>query len=532
MTQTRSLYYIGKLLAAVLLCVLGFVATRIVAAEDQKTSDALYDPGLHLFADDVELERTWDVNRVLGMPRISPEPLIVSDKPWETATGMYIMNYAGNGSVIYDPELKKFRMWYGVLYQGADMMTKGVPSLECYAESPDGLHWTKPTLGLVDYNGSKDNNIVYTSKGLGLYSFMFIVLRDEAESDPARRYKGLGPSYPVGYFLVTSPDGLHWSAPPRLVSTVGLDTLGMTWDPARKLFIMGGRDSMTDKESLPFRGDPVTKGGKRVIGIFESKDMGRWKFQGRGLELDEEDGNGLAFQHWCLNPFNYGNQYLGLLYVASMRGASQIGWQELVSSRDGRQWRHAARHQSFLTQGVEHQWDSNSMLNIAGSPPIPVGDEVYIYFTSRANKGFPGVAILKRDRFIGIRAGDGLPVPHAKSYDDTGGTVEPILDGWHIPYVVTRPIRITDRKLQVNLQTGSAGVLRVSLRRPFQSRSDSGGQELPGFSGAECLPVKGDATRMEVRWKGDKDLSSLVGQDVVLMFEFKDATLWSFRFAN
>ena len=75
-------------------------------------------------------------------------------------------------------------------------------------------------------------------------------------------------------------------------------------------------------------------------------------------------------------------------------------------------------------------------------------------------------------------------------------------------------------------------MLRVSLRRPFQSRSDSGGQELPGFSGAECLPVKGDATRMEVRWKGDKDLSSLVGQDVVLMFEFKDATLWSFRFAN
>src|SRR5262249_6348056 len=120
MTENRCLYRPGKLMVGVLFCLLGVVTTRIAAAEDQKTSDALYDPSLHLFADDVEIERTWDVNRVLGMPRIPSEPLIVSDKPWETAPNMYILNYAGNGSVIYDPEYKKFRMWYGVLYQASD----------------------------------------------------------------------------------------------------------------------------------------------------------------------------------------------------------------------------------------------------------------------------------------------------------------------------------------------------------------------------------------------------------------------------
>jgi hypothetical protein len=28
----------------------------------------------------------------------------------------------------------------------------------CYAVSEDGLHWEKPNLGLVEYNGSKENN--------------------------------------------------------------------------------------------------------------------------------------------------------------------------------------------------------------------------------------------------------------------------------------------------------------------------------------------------------------------------------------
>ena len=30
-----------------------------------------------------------------------------------------------------------------------------------YAESRDGLHFTKPVLGLVEWNGSKANNLVF-----------------------------------------------------------------------------------------------------------------------------------------------------------------------------------------------------------------------------------------------------------------------------------------------------------------------------------------------------------------------------------
>ena len=30
-----------------------------------------------------------------------------------------------------------------------------------YAESEDGIHWVKPKLGIIEVNGSKENNVVY-----------------------------------------------------------------------------------------------------------------------------------------------------------------------------------------------------------------------------------------------------------------------------------------------------------------------------------------------------------------------------------
>src|SRR3989442_12468068 len=36
--------------------------------------------------------------------------------------------------------------------------------LACYAESRDGINWSKPVLRLYDYKGSRDNNIVWTGE--------------------------------------------------------------------------------------------------------------------------------------------------------------------------------------------------------------------------------------------------------------------------------------------------------------------------------------------------------------------------------
>jgi len=128
---------------------------RLVSGSDAaKLTDGLYDPNLHLFADDLDIERTWDVSRVLGKPEPLPSAVIVPDKPWEKERRIWNVT----GSVIYDPGFKKYRMWYAAVSPRAGDLN--FPEYNCYAESEDGITWVKPDLNLYEYKGSKQNNIV------------------------------------------------------------------------------------------------------------------------------------------------------------------------------------------------------------------------------------------------------------------------------------------------------------------------------------------------------------------------------------
>ena len=91
-----------------------------------------------------------------------------------------------------------------------------------YATSTDGVTWEKPRLGLHEFRGCRDNNIVVMGYGP--------VIKDAAEPDPARRYKMIlrgprprtdgavataaGPGR--GVRLNYSPDGIHWTEGPGL----------------------------------------------------------------------------------------------------------------------------------------------------------------------------------------------------------------------------------------------------------------------------------------------------------------------------
>ena len=332
-----------------------------------QSSTALYDPELHLFADNSGIERTWQMSRVLGLPDRLPGPLVVPDKPWETGPHRMMFAYGGTGSVIFDPDYGKFRMWYGVITWTGDSQSD--PPLMCYAESEDGIHWKKPSLGLIDYKGSKENNIVYSylTDDNPPRRYQFAVFRDEVEKDPVKKYKGIGWIQATGFHVVTSPDGLRWSNKPKLVSTIGGDTFGITWDPIRKQYLMSGRGIVATKDELV--NDKVAK-AKRTVGIFESPTMDRWHYEGTGVELDEEDGFGHIAQHWAMNPFVYGSQYLGLLNVAVMRATGRTNRLELMSSHDGRAWQYVSRRETFLSEGPGGYWDGQ-MICLTGSPPIP-----------------------------------------------------------------------------------------------------------------------------------------------------------------
>ena len=85
---------------------------------------------------------------------------IAFDQPWEGNVSAYI-------TIFRDGD--KVRMYYRGASDPAYSSGAGhVPKhseVTCYAESPDGLVWSKPKLGLYEFNGSKANNIVWTGPG-------------------------------------------------------------------------------------------------------------------------------------------------------------------------------------------------------------------------------------------------------------------------------------------------------------------------------------------------------------------------------
>lgn len=76
----------------------------------------------------------------------------------------------------------------------------------CYAESSDGIHWTKPKLGLHEFHGSKENNIIWT--GIGQHNF--VPFKDaNPNCDPDAKYKAIGHGK-GGLYAFRSADGVHW----------------------------------------------------------------------------------------------------------------------------------------------------------------------------------------------------------------------------------------------------------------------------------------------------------------------------------
>jgi len=146
-----------------------------------------------LFFDLEEIERLD--NAVLSVCRATKHPcnpvLTPGDQdawdsaqasPWATRT------------VLWDEEERLFKCWYNG--------TTALPDrkwLMGYAVSGDGVTWEKPELGLVEFNGSRRNNILMEDP----YG---AVIKDLAEREPSRRYK-MRTTGGCRY----SPDGIHWT---------------------------------------------------------------------------------------------------------------------------------------------------------------------------------------------------------------------------------------------------------------------------------------------------------------------------------
>ena len=217
-----------------------------------------------LFLDDLWTSDAKGVSRVLHTPE-RREEVLTPDNPWERHGMPSCVGYFRDGD--------RYRMWYR-----CDDTAEGNPRFTAYAESEDGIHWEQPSLGIVEYEESKDNNLVWLGdEGMDLTPF-----KDGNPNAPDDEcYKGIvRPHAGKAMYAVVSPDGLHWrlkqSEP--VLDDPPFDTQNIAfWDTWREEYVFytrGVRNPTPEGASEP--GKDTFKGGVRWIRRATSDDFVHW----------------------------------------------------------------------------------------------------------------------------------------------------------------------------------------------------------------------------------------------------------------
>ena len=132
-----------------------------------------------LFVDDYLIESVKGAELTMHRP-VPREVASVCDEPWEGNTSAYYTIF---------PDGDRFRMYYRGAHFNETTKAATHPEFTCYAESRDGLAWEKPKLGLFEFNGSKENNIVRAGED----THNFTPFKDDNPDCSAdARYKALG----------------------------------------------------------------------------------------------------------------------------------------------------------------------------------------------------------------------------------------------------------------------------------------------------------------------------------------------------
>jgi hypothetical protein len=441
-----------------------------------------------LFVDDFLIHSMSKVTRIDHQPnKYEGNPIIVAERAY--------------GTIVYDPEAKQYRMYYDYGHR--------------VAFSNDGLHWTKPNLGMVSLNGSSNNNIIFD---FSYRTYLSSIIYDPRDPDPEKRWKAALYYYdkkenpiPVreGLYALFSPDGLHWKKDVLVIPAMtdkpanwpmtGIDDVSsVVWDERLGKFVAWLKIwEMTDGRFFRARAMAV------------SDDFIHWSQPWAILlpdKLDPPDMHIAGMTGW-----SYESMWIGTLRILhSATSTQQVDFQ-LVTSRDGIHWARAAKRGPFIPNGPEGSYDHGAHTDFS-NPPFRFGDELFFYYASTAygKEGTPtdletGICLAR------LRV-DGFASLHAKANNEPG-------------YVITRPLDFTGKTLFVNANA-SKGTIQVEI---LSGDQDNDLQPIAGFTLPESVPIRADGIEQLVTWKEHRDIAALTGKRVRLKFNLSRlAALYSF----
>ncbi|MBQ6619065.1 MAG: hypothetical protein IJH68_02820 [Thermoguttaceae bacterium] len=471
-----------------------------------------------LFCDDTMIAAMSDCQILVHQP-VPQELAFTCDKPWEG-------NCCNYWTFLYDDQAKIYRAYAVGCSQGDGVHPPHRPVIVTY-ESEDGIHWTCPNIGLFEWEGLKDNNIILFEAADQTECHDFSPFIDtNPNAKPEARYKAVGRSLGFqGLFAYQSPDGIHWTpASSEPVYTDGaFDTQNITfWSEKEQKYILYYRIFSEGGYN-----------GTRMIARAVSDDYLHWTNEGP-IVFPEGEGpvpeaqyytNGIRPYYRAKNvcigfPARYVDN--GLIRATeflsewdrrqermtlSPRYGTAVTDAVYITSRDGKHFRRS--NEAFLSPGLKTKdnwvygdnylaWTAIETDSLRDDCPR----ELSLYATESY---FTGTASGMRRFTLRI---DGFGSVHAMN---------------KIGEMVTRPFTFTGKELSLNLGTAAAGFVKMEFL-------DEGGNPIPGFTLDECDMFFGDTLDWRCSWNGSTDVSPLAGKTVSLRFVMREADLYSMKF--
>ncbi|MCP4644603.1 MAG: hypothetical protein GY851_29435 [bacterium] len=492
---------------AIILC--GFGAT---GAEGEAMSDATdaiqIGSGKQLMIDRRFIATSEGVELTMNPPR-KAGMVLAPDKPWESKDVGFCVSVVEHDGL--------FKMWY----MARDSIDHVDPESirYCYATSTDGVHWDKPILGIHEYAGSKDNNIVLTGV---IESTVFL----DPVAPPEARFKSISAMHwpdpdRAGLYVHMSPDGIHWTMSEQRVFPVYPDTANQAfydtrlekyvahirvWDPLRKIGRVEMDDitkpwpcTLLDKPYCIWGEDKVAVTSREVPIVFGYDEHD---------PADSDHYNPACVQYpWADNAyFMFPSPYRHTPPPPGNDGYLDI---QMAVSRDDANWVRPTR-EPYVPLGRKGASDSCQMYMVVGM--VRTGDIIHQYyggydfthgqFGPKAN-GSGGIHRLEQ-RLDGFMSAD---APMA------GGTF------------TTPSLAFSGSKLVLNLDASAMGTCRVALL-------NADGSAVEGYGADDCDVLEGNSTARIVTWKGESNVSALSGRPVRLRFQMFAVKLYAFQFVE
>ncbi len=438
---------------------------------------------------------TDDLNKIKGASLklnspVRKEIVYELNKPYEGKQSGYALIFRDGG------EIKLY-------YRGGGDLTR---EYLCLALSIDGINFTRPELNLIEFEGNKKNNIVYTSK---LPSYMechnFTPFIDSKPGIPnEQKYKAVGLGrHPdenrkqrkvlCGF---VSSDGLHWNKvrEEHILEDGSFDSQNIVfWDTNYKKYVCYFR---------------IGREGIRSIARSDSDDFVNWS---KTIPLDFKN---TLLEHFYTNaiiqyprnskyyfgfPMRFNPERKNIGYPS--RETDGLSDAVIITSKDGFVWDRTFM-EAFIRPDINQNNWGEAHCNITPIwGIIQTSDYEYSIYWFENYIDVPSIrrGAIRLDGFTSIHT------------------------GYNEGECITNLINFQGSKLYINFSTSAVGYIKIEIL-------DEKMIPLKNYTLENSEELYGDEIERQVNWKGTKDLKELEGKNIYLRFVMKDADLFSYRF--